>query len=74
MLDTSVLPDIEEEISEFDGMAHFVRIKALLQGGVVVALCGKRYIPTIVGAEVCDLPVCQKCRDLMDLLESMYGA
>lgn len=67
-----VLPDIEEDVTEPDGFAHHVRIKALLSGGVIVALCGKRFIPTIIaGAEKKE--VCGRCSELMELLKQMYG-
>lgn len=66
---THVLPDIEEELSEFDGQGHRVREDWLVQGGVVVALCGKKWIPRMVaGAE--DLPRCTKCEQLFAYLEA----
>ena len=71
MVKTDVLPEIEEEITEFDGHAHHVRIKALLAGGPVVALCGKKFVPTIIaGADA--IPVCSKCAELMAMLDLMY--
>jgi hypothetical protein len=73
MMDLDVLPEIEEELSEFDGMKHYVRIRALLAGGPVVALCGKKYIPRIIGPEVFDLPTCEKCHELMEMLKDFHG-
>lgn len=67
---TEHLPEIEEEISEFDGKAHHVRIQALMTGGVVVALCGKRWVPQVIaGAE--KLPVCPTCKELMAIFEML---
>lgn len=71
MAQTDVLPDVEEEVSEFDGQAHYVRILVLVRGGPVVALCGKKYIPRVVGASVLDMPVCPKCANLMEILKMM---
>lgn len=67
---TQTLPEIEEEVTEADGKAHYVRIKALLAGGVVVALCGKKYIPTVIAGAV-DRPVCPKCAELFSFLQMM---
>lgn len=68
---TLTLPDIEE-VTENDGFAHHVRVKALMAGGPVVALCGKKFLPRVVGAAV-DLPLCPKCEELMGMLELLYG-
>lgn len=65
-----VLPDVEEEITEHDGKCHYVRIAALLKGGAVVALCGKKYVPITI-ANATDYPVCGKCKELMELLHMM---
>lgn len=70
MADTKVLPKIDEEITEADGKAHYVRIKALMTGGEVVALCGKKYVPTII-AEAGEREICAKCSELMELLRAM---
>lgn len=72
MSETQVLPEEDLEVSEPDGFAHYVRIKALMEGGVVVALCGKRYVPTVVGGEVVDREVCPKCAELMGFLHAMH--
>lgn len=69
---TDVLPEIEEEVTEPDGYAHYVRIKALMLGGAVTALCGKRYVPTVI-AQAADREVCPKCADLMEMLRMMDG-
>jgi hypothetical protein len=70
MAQTKVLPEIEEEVTEFDGMAHYVRIKLLLAGRAVVALCGKKYVPRdIAGAN--EYPICPKCAELYELLKMM---
>jgi hypothetical protein len=67
---TEILPEIQEDISEPDGKSHYVRIKALLAGGPVVALCGKKYVPTeILGA--LDREVCAPCAELYAMLESL---
>lgn len=57
---TSTLPEVEDEVTEADGKAHYVRTKALLVGGPVTALCGKRYVPTVI-AEAMDRPACAHC-------------
>lgn len=69
--ETEILPDEEVDTSEPDGKAHYVRIKAILAGGPVVALCGKKYVPRTVGPAVLDLPVCEPCANLYELLKSM---
>lgn len=68
--DTKTLPEIEQEVTEPDGQAHYVRIKALLAGGVVVALCGKKYIPIEI-ARAAERPICPACAELMGMLEAM---
>lgn len=70
MAKTDVLPEIEEEVTEFDGFAHYVRIKSLLEGGVVVALCGKKYVPFTI-ADAGKYPVCKTCQEMIDLLAMM---
>lgn len=70
--ETQVLPKEEEDISDFDGMAHYVKIKALIQGGPVVALCGKRYVPREI-AKAQEYPTCPKCKELHGILGMMYG-
>lgn len=67
---TEVLPDIQEDVTENDGKAHYVRITSILSGGPVVALCGKKYLPKTVGQEVLDLPVCKACAELFALLSA----
>lgn len=69
--ETQILPDIEEEVTESDGMAHYVRISKLIEGGPVVALCGKKYIPSIVGQEVFSKDVCSACEQLFEMIRSM---
>lgn len=68
--DTKILPEVDPEVSEPDGNAHYVRIKALMAGGAVVALCGKKYVPTEI-ANAGERAVCPKCADLMELLKMM---
>lgn len=70
---TEVLPEVDDDVTENDGKAHYVRIKALLRGGPVVALCGKKYVPKIIGGAVMDLPKCKPCVDLFELLRSLDG-
>lgn len=69
---TETLPDIDKEITEPDGRAHYVRIRALLAGGPVVALCGKKWIPETV-ARAGERPLCLTCDELMAMLEAMSG-
>lgn len=69
--ETQILPEIDPEVSEPDGKRHYVRIKALIEGGPVVAMCGKKYIPTVVGAGVFDHEQCAPCEELFKLLQSM---
>lgn len=71
MSQTDVLPEVDEALSDFDDHAHYVRIKNLVKGGPQIALCGKKYFPTIVGAAVLDLPVCSKCAELMEMLKDL---
>lgn len=70
---TEVLPEVDDGVTENDGKRHIVRIKALLRGGPVVALCGKKYVPKVVGSAVMDLPLCKSCDELFELLRSMDG-
>ncbi len=73
-MDTKVLPEVQQELTEPDGLAHYVRIKALIEGGEIVALCGKKYIPTVFGAAVLDLEICLSCVELMAMIISMDKA
>lgn len=69
---TEILPEEDLEVTEPDGKAHYVRIKSLVQGGAVTALCGKKYVPSVIaGAE--KLPLCSKCDELFQFLQMMYG-
>lgn len=69
--ETQVLPEEDTDVSEPDGKAHYVRIASLGPGHAVVALCGKKYIPTIVGQEVFNKEVCPPCEDLFKIIQSM---
>lgn len=53
-----------------DEFAHYVKKAAIANGGVTEALCGKKWVPV---KNPGDLPVCAPCKDLMDMLHSMYG-
>lgn len=70
---TEVLPEVDDDLSDFDGMAHYARISSLVKGGVQIALCGKKWIPRTAGVEVFDMPVCPPCEELFGLLHSMDG-
>lgn len=66
---TDVLPEVDDEVSEADGKAHYVRVKHLLLAGTpVTALCGKRYIPTNIGGAL-DKEICQPCAELYAFLK-----
>lgn len=67
---TEVLPEIEQDVTEADGKAHWVRTKALIAGGPVVALCGKKYVPTDI-ATAGEKERCASCQELFHLLEMM---
>lgn len=68
---TEVLPSVDDDISEFDGKAHYVRTKSLIESaGVQVALCGKKWIPQTI-AQAQNYPVCKPCDELFGLLQSM---
>jgi hypothetical protein len=67
-VDVAVFPKVEDEVTENDGFGHFVRIKALLEGGPVVALCGKKFVPKTI-AEAGEKEPCAKCAELMAFLE-----
>lgn len=69
--ETGVLPETQEDISEPDGKAHYVKIKAIIKGGPVVAMCGKKYIPTEVGAAVFNREKCAPCVELYEMFKSM---
>lgn len=68
--EAEILPEIDTELSDFDDLGHYARIKELLKGGVQVALCGKKWIPRTI-AKASDYPVCPKCSELMGFLEMM---
>jgi hypothetical protein len=69
---TKVLPAIDDDITEWDGQSHYVRIKSLVKGGPQVALCGKKWLPhTIIDAE--KYPTCKACEELIGLIQSMDG-
>lgn len=72
MTRTDVLPEEDTEVTEPDGLAHYVRVKALMLGGPVTALCGKRYVPTVI-ADAGEREVCPPCADLYAMLEAMHG-
>ncbi len=65
------MPEEDTDVTEADGKAHYVRVKALLAGGAVVALCGKKYVPTII-AEAEAQGICPECKDLYAMLEMMH--
>lgn len=69
--ETQILPEEDTDVSEPDGKRHYVRIEALIAGGPVVALCGKKYIPTIVGQEVFNRDQCEPCETLFVMVQSM---
>lgn len=73
MQGTKTLPKIDDQITEADGKAHRVRVKALMHGGPVTALCGKRWVPSTAGADVLDRERCGTCEELWQMLGSMYG-
>lgn len=68
---TDVLPEIEKEVTEPDGQSHYVRKDALARGGVVVALCGKKYVPNVLGEAATQRPLCPECKELMGFLQMM---
>lgn len=70
MVQTEILPEIDSDVTENDGKAHYVRIKALMQGGAVVALCGKKYVPVEI-ARAGEREICPTCKELYHLLEMM---
>lgn len=70
MVQTEILPEIDTEITENDGKAHWVRIKALIAGGPVVALCGKKYVPVDIATAGLK-EICPTCKELMKFLEMM---
>lgn len=65
-----VLPEVDDGISEFDGFAHYTRIRSLLEGGVQVALCGKKWVPKTI-AKAQNYPTCKTCDELFNMLKSM---
>lgn len=69
--ETDVTLETQEGISEPDGKSHYVKIKAIFAGGPVVALCGKKYVPTLVGGAVMDKELCKPCEELFEMVKSM---
>lgn len=70
---TEVLPEVDDDISDFDGMAHYTRVSSLVKGGVQIALCGKKWLPRTAGAEVLNMPVCPPCEEFYQMLQALYG-
>lgn len=66
---TEILPEVDDDITDPDDFAHYIRIKSLIKGGPQVALCGKKFIPTIVGQEVFNKPVHPVCELLFNMLD-----
>ncbi|MBW8484528.1 tetratricopeptide repeat protein [Actinomadura parmotrematis] len=55
-----------QEVSEPDGLSHRVRKGAAEDGGIVRALCGKRWRPQRTGAAAAELPSCPRCAAAAD--------
>jgi len=71
---TQDLPSEELEISPPDGMSHYARRDKLVEpGGILTALCGKKWIPQERFLSDSDKPICPKCKELMEFLEAMDG-
>lgn len=64
---TAIKDRLDEGLSDFDHQAHYVKGDDLLFEDAVVALCGKRWIPS-KRIDVGDLPVCETCKALHGLL------
>lgn len=69
---TEVLPEEDNDISEFDGKSHYVRVNSLIKGGAQVALCGKKWIPKTI-AEADNYPLCKTCDDLFGIMKATNG-
>lgn len=66
---TNDLPAEDKDISPPDGKAHYARKRELAQpGSVVVALCGRKWIPQHRGEAATSKPVCKTCKELYNLL------
>lgn len=72
MTETEVLPEVQEDVSEPDGKAHYARGDDILMGGPLVALCGKKWVP-IEGFANPKREKCAPCVELYELLKSMRG-
>ena len=61
--------DVDTDVSEEDGYAHYARkdeiARAAVLGGLVTALCGHRFQPI---RDPQRFPVCPKCKELAALL------
>lgn len=67
---TGLSEDLDLDKDSTDDYAHYVRKIALVAGGPVEALCGKKWRPR---KKADGLPVCPACKDMMDLLHAMDG-
>lgn len=71
---TDILPEIDDGTSEPDGFSHYARADKIAQGGVLVALCGKKWNPKIRSHEHAEaLPVHPVCEELFRTLQAMRG-
>jgi hypothetical protein len=65
--DTRTRPDVEEQLDDgdHDRFSHYVRksdlMKAYVDGESIIALCGKRWIPT---RDPERYPVCPTCKEI----------
>jgi hypothetical protein len=61
--------DSDADTGEDDGYAHYARkdeiTRAAIEGGTVVALCGRRFPPI---RDPQRFPVCPKCKELAAML------
>ena len=62
--------DADADIGEDDGYAHYARkdeiARAAVLGGLITALCGRRFQPI---RDPSRFPVCPRCKELASLLD-----
>lgn len=66
-----VLPRKSNDCGDHDKFSHYVRkdkiVESAVTGSVVVALCGKRWIPN---SDPKRFPVCPECKEIYSRLSS----
>ncbi|MET9595029.1 DUF3039 domain-containing protein [Streptomyces sp. NPDC006516] len=55
---------VDDQVSEYDGLVHYVSRSAQLEDGLTRAVCGKKWVRSAAGFD--GLPVCPRCAARME--------